>query len=362
MRFLKTFISILFIVIGLSGCKITSQLKLFQIEILKPGIFNIPKDLTVAVINRDLFKSDTCTFYYSTGYFKVQDTTLLTKRDTTIKYHSLYEMVKDTSIKYQNLSDTCVNALTTYLKEESYFKKVIPSGDSLKWLFKVPGSIESRDEMFEKTKSDVCIFLDFFYLNPTYNKYFAFPFTARANLLWTVVFKTDSLAYSYNLTDTLFFDQEQVNSYSRYKEKTLGMLLNNSSNYLGKSFGPKVIPTWTRVDRMYYNSRNIEMLKAEKLAHNQDWLKAAEIWNRETKNKNKKIAAKASYNMAVACEMEGKPDAAIDWLVKSYTYLQKNNDEHRKNCQRYVNILVNRKKEIDRLDKQMKRTMNSTEN
>jgi len=60
--------------------------------------------------------------------------------------------------------------------------------------------------------------------------------------------------------------------------------------------------------------------------------------------------------------MEGNLDAAIDWLVKSYTYLQKNNDEHRKNCQRYVNILVNRKKEIVRLDKQMKRTMNSSEN
>ena len=362
MRFLKTFIFILFIVIGLTGCKITSQLKIFQIEILKPGIFNIPKDLTVAVINRDLFQSDTCTFYYSNGYFKVQDTTLLTKRDTTIKYQSLYEMVKDTSIKYQNLSDTCVNALINYLKEKSYFQKVIPSGDSLKLLFKVPNSIENREELFKKTKSDVCIFLDFFYLNTTYNKYFTYPLIARAKLIWTVVLKNDSLAYSYNHTDTLFFDKTQVDTYSRYKEKTLSMLLNNSSSYLGKSFGPKVIPTWTRVERMYYNSRNIEMLKAEKLALNQDWMKAAEIWNRETKNKNKKIATKASYNMAVACEMEGNPDAAIDWLVKSYTYLQKNNDEHRKNCQRYVNILVNRKKEIERLDKQMKRTLNSSEN
>ncbi len=362
MKCLRVFLPIPFLVIVLTCCTITSQLRVFQIEILKPGIFNVPENLTVAVINRDLFRSDTCTFYYSTGYFKVQDTTLLTKRDTTIKYQSLYEMVKDTSIKYQNLSDTCVNALITYLEKASYFQKVIPFSDSLNFLLNVPGRIETRDKLFEKTKSDVCIFLDYFYLNSTYNKYFTFPATFRANLLWTVVFKTDSLAYSYNLTDTLFFDQTQVNSYARYKGKTLGQLLNNSANYLGRSFGPKVIPTWTQVDRMYYKSQNTEMLKAEKLALNQDWLKAAEIWNRETKNKNKKIATKASYNMAVACEMEGKPDAAIDWLVKSYRYLEKNNENHRKNCQRYVNILVNRKKEIERLDKQMKRTLNSSEN
>ncbi|MEI8112814.1 MAG: DUF6340 family protein [Bacteroidia bacterium] len=362
MKYLRVFLPIPLLVIGLTCCTITSQLRVLQIEILKPGIFNVPENLSVAVINRDLFRSDTCTFYYSTGYFKVQDTNLLAKRDTTIKYQSVYEMIKDTSIKYQNLSDTCVNALINYLEEQSYFHKVIPYSDSLNFLLNVPGRIETRDKLFEKTKSDVCIFLDYFYLNTTYNKYFTFPATTRANLLWTVVFKTDSLAYSYNLTDTLFFDQTQVNSYARYQGKTLGQLLNNSSNYLGRSFGPKVIPTWTRVERMYYKSQNTEMLKAEKLALNQDWLKAAEIWNRETKNKNKKIATKASYNMAVACEMEGTPDAAIDWLVKSYTYLQKNNDEHRKNCQRYVNILVNRKKEIDRLDKQMKRKMNNSEN
>jgi hypothetical protein len=271
-------------------------------------------------------------------------------------------MVKDTSIKYQNLSDTCVHALINYLEVENYFQKVNPFSDSLNILLNVPGRIETRDKLFEKTNSDVCIFLDFLYLSTTYNKFFAYPFTARANLLWTVVFKTDSLAYSYNHTDTLFFDQTQVNGYSRYKEQTLGLLLNNSSNYLGKSFGPKVIPTWTKVERMYYKSKNTEMIKAEKLALNEDWLKAAEIWNRETKNKNKKIAAKSSYNLAVACEMEGKPDAAIDWLVKSYTYLQKNNDEHRKNCQRYVNILVNRKKEIERLEKQIRTTENSSEN
>ena len=95
------------------------------------------------------------------------------------------------------------------------------------------------------------------------------------------------------------------------------------------------------------------MLHAEKFALDNNWLKAAEIWNKETKNKNPRIVAKACFNMALACEMEAKLDAAIDWLNKSYTILGKNNVEHKENCLRYIKILVTRKKEIMRLDKQL---------
>jgi hypothetical protein len=207
--------------------------------------------------------------------------------------------------------------------------------------------------LFEKTKSDVCIFLDYLHLNATFYQHFTTPFVTKANLIWTVAFKNDSLVYRYNMADTLFYDLEQVLAYRRYKDKILGQLLNNSSKYLGRSFAMKVIPSWMPVERIYYKSSNPEMIKAEKYALNQDWLKAAEIWNKGTKNKNNKISAKACYNMALACEMEGKPDVAIDWLAQSYSILIKNNGEHKANCQRYINILALRKKELERLGKQI---------
>lgn len=58
--------------------------------------------------------------------------------------------------------------------------------------------------------------------------------------------------------------------------------------------------------------------------------------------------------MAVAAEMEGKHDVSIDWLVKSYSALPVNNSEHKANCQRYINVLAIRKKEIERLGKQIR--------
>ena len=93
------------------------------------------------------------------------------------------------------------------------------------------------------------------------------------------------------------------------------------------------------------------MLNAEKYAKKNDWLKAAEFWNKETNNKNQKIAAKACVNMALACEMEGKPGLGIQWLIKSYNALPKNSEVHKANCQQYINGLALRKKDIERLDK-----------
>jgi hypothetical protein len=58
--------------------------------------------------------------------------------------------------------------------------------------------------------------------------------------------------------------------------------------------------------------------------------------------------------MALACEMEGEMDEAIDWLNKSSPVLSENNAEHKANCKRYIDILVMRKKEMERLGKQVR--------
>jgi hypothetical protein len=191
------------------------------------------------------------------------------------------------------------------------------------------------------------------HLKTTYNRNELTPFITKASLLWTIAFKTDSLVYTYHQTDTLYYEKDQLNLNSNNKDKILWQMVNSSSFYLGSSFGAKMIPNWMPAERMYYKSKNPEMIKAEKFAINQDWLHAAEIWNKQTKSKNNKIAAKACFNMALTCEMEGKPDLAIAWLVQSYSGLPRNNEDHRAICQQYVNILALRKKEIERLEEQV---------
>ena len=67
-----------------------------------------------------------------------------------------------------------------------------------------------------------------------------------------------------------------------------------------------------------------------------------------------KLPRKPAITWHWPAKMEGKFDLAIDWLVKSYSILSKNNEVHKLNCQRYINLLAIRKKEIKRLEKQIR--------
>jgi hypothetical protein len=178
---------------------------------------------------------------------------------------------------------------------------------------------------------------------------------ASPKLKWTIILKGDTSIYVSNQTDTLSYDKYHFPQFFTPKTIKTEDILLNSSEYMAKSFGAKLIPSWLKVSRMYYGSNNQDMIKAEEFALKNEWLKAAEIWNIKAKSKNTLIAAKACFNMAIACEMEGKPDLSIHWLIKSYASLPKNNEDHKYNCQRYINILAIRKKEIETLDKQVRK-------
>jgi len=323
-----------------------------QVEILKPALFEMPENIdTIAIFKRDLFQSDTIAFRYSDAYNK--------------------KTLTDKLISYRDLSNQCVDALADFLDNEGFFVKVINYRDSINYLFSGSDGLIHYPESFKKLGVDAFVFLDFFQLKDhltnstgyySYNNITEqFPEfrnstkleSVEANLLWTVSFKSDTSVYLVRQPDELYYGNivypELFGNDLNHR-----LLLKNASEYLGKAFGAKLVPTWMKVERSYYRSHNENMRAAEKLSLNGEYLKAAEIYKRETKNKNRNIAAKARYNMAVLCEMEGKPDAAIDWLVLSYSAYKQNNEAHKFNCQQYINIIATRKKEIERLGKQVR--------
>ena len=328
----KNSILLILLAFNLTSCVVSDSARTLQIEIMKPGLITIPENFdTVALVNRSFNTKDTIPLMYFNGK----------------------AIVADTTIKYKAISDICIKSLADFLKEESYFKEVINPQDSLSKLFLSENSINNPEEVFQKTKSDICIFLDYF------NFFVAAPYglgdvtSNMAALSWRIAIKDDSLFYLYNQMDTLIFDSFDLPMTIDVQNR-LQTIVDGSSIYLGRFAGSKIIPQWMPVERLYYKSNNPNMLLAEKYAFQNNWLKAAELWNMLTKNKNQKIAAKASYNMALACEMEGKHDVAIEWLVKSFSILKENSDAHKNNCQRYIAVLTQRKKELEQLAKQVR--------
>ena len=332
MSAVRNSVLLMLLALNFSSCMVSDYTRKLQVEIMKPAVINIPPNTnSLAIINLNSRNRIAPTFQYFDG--------------SGIK--------TDSTIKYMALSDTCVDALEGFLKKDGYFKEVINYHDSLADLFTSNETMVGPDEIFQKTKSDICIILDLFRFD------LAAPFglgdlvTNQAALTWKIAIKTDSVAYLYNQMDTLIYDAYDFTVNNGVKKK-LQLITSNSSKYLGRFFGGKIVPTWLPVERLYYKSNNQKMLLAEQYALKSDWLKAAEIWNVQTKNKNARIAAKACYNMALACEMEGKPDVAIDWLVRSHECLKQNSEGHKANCQRYVAVLAQRKKEIEKLEKQVR--------
>jgi hypothetical protein len=124
----------------------------------------------------------------------------------------------------------------------------------------------------------------------------------------------------------------------------------NAADIAGSDFAEFLVPHWIEVDRIYYYPGNAELKKTEDLITQNQWLEAAKIWKKNTTNTNKHVAAKSMFNLALACEMNGEMDAAIDWAVKSFYVFGNKYPEHAFNCQEYIRILSQRKLDIQKIE------------
>jgi len=116
---------------------------------------------------------------------------------------------------------------------------------------------------------------------------------------------------------------------------------------IGRKYGYHVSPRWLAAPRFYYSFGNGQMRKAGSMAAKGDWDEAAVIWKKIAYLENERIAAKASYNMALVCEMEDLLIPALDWAVKSYSIRQE------KLTNEYIELLQTRYGERKKLERQV---------
>jgi len=217
-----------------------------------------------------------------------------------------------------------------------------------------------------ETQADLLLSLDFFavadgiysahYLSKIYQNrqlIYNYRIGEASEIVYVMVnwyiydLKKKELTGFFNKIDTINWNKE---AYSiRYAKKVLPPRTDavyNAAAIAGTNLAQYLSPHWINVQRMYYQSGQTELKKTNDLVANNQWLEAAEIWKRNVNNKNKKIAAKSMYNMALVCEMNGELDAAMDWAVKSYHTFGNKNETHAYNCKEYIKIIAQRKLDI----------------
>tara|TARA_Y100000766_G_C18867183_1_gene586382 strand:- start:51 stop:1085 length:1035 start_codon:yes stop_codon:yes gene_type:complete len=125
-----------------------------------------------------------------------------------------------------------------------------------------------------------------------------------------------------------------------------GVALKQSGDFAGFQYGKRISPIWIQARRVYYSGKENQLKQASKNVKANDWDDAIEIWKGMVNLSDKNVAAKASFNMALASEITGFLDAAIDWAKKAKALGDKKANS-------YISILNKRKEDQLKLNKQL---------
>lgn len=124
--------------------------------------------------------------------------------------------------------------------------------------------------------------------------------------------------------------------------------INQAGAFAGQQYGLRISPNWIRVSRTYFVGGDDGFKEAKKHVKFNNWDAAEKIWENLSKNPDPKIAGRAYYNLALASEMKGDLDKAIQYANRAFR-------EYRiKEGRQYQAILDRRKADEYRLDQQMR--------
>ncbi len=148
---------------------------------------------------------------------------------------------------------------------------------------------------------------------------------------------------TYEFTDTL-------NVPGFFGPSGLEQLLYHACYMSGQSSARKLSPYWANVQRNFYSRPGGDMRKAARLVMKDQWGEAASIWNKLSEEDNKTIAARASYNIALAYERDDMLDQATLWAAYADSLANDNNMDI------YSKLLMIRMNVRDKLEEQMNKT------
>ena len=150
-----------------------------------------------------------------------------------------------------------------------------------------------------------------------------------------------------------FTELKEFKAYGQSAEDAINNLpskniaIKKSGIFAGRKYGLRISPSWTNVKRMYFIGKHDDLRLANSYVKRNDWDAAIKIWKTLLENSDLKISRRSAYNMAVASEVKGGIDTAIEWAKRS----EKLGD---KKASRYINVLHISKRNEEKLKQQLK--------
>ena len=281
----------------------------------------------------------------------------------------LNEPLKNVSIQTDSMSIFCLGALTEDIEGKDFFSSVQL----------IPNSINTGTEFFRTTrlyadsvkslcsryKVNVIISLDNMkvtdnlaenYLNES-STYLS-SIELKFETTWSIHYLNKPEITFINFKDTVYWESESFNRKKAMENlpKREDALVDGALN-VGHRTVNRFIPYWDKADRYFFNP-NIKLMKqGMDSVYVKNWKSAISLWEKEyNKSHNTWIKAQAANNIAIAYEITGDLDKAIDYATKSYYDFREMTIEDFNSYDRlysYIIELTQRKDELVILKKQL---------
>ncbi|MDR2361895.1 MAG: DUF6340 family protein [Prevotellaceae bacterium] len=83
---------------------------------------------------------------------------------------------------------------------------------------------------------------------------------------------------------------------------------------IGRLYTRSLAPYWLSVQRFFFVPSAKDLRTAAEHAENGEWNEAMAIWEQYAGHNNRRVAAQSAFNVALACEVNGNYELALEWL------------------------------------------------
>lgn len=346
--FNRNYILILFILLIAASCSTT---KYVSIEIPEPAQKDLPPRIqSLVLVNRTVddkytdLPADTIQNRFYKKYFTV---------DTTI-----YDL---TAV------DTCLKATGDLLFESGRYDIVIPDNRFLEFetnaFFTKEMPWDEVTELCETYNTDAVLSIDMFKIHIASEfgkeKYFdemadAFYTVAQAKMVivYDALFRVydpleEKIIIREFFKDTLVWEDMARSTSELFKNYTpVKQAFSEAGIAIALDFSEKISTVWRSEKRPFYVKGDKNLKHAGTFIDSGEWQQAMALWkDTAEKSKSKSKKSKALLNVAIAYEIQGDIDSAINWALESY------NTMYRQITYQYLELLEKRKKEIQKQNK-----------
>lgn len=281
----------------------------------------------------------------------------------------LNENPKNINLSNDSLAIFCLGALTEDLEGKDFFSSVqlLPKSVNTGTEFFKPTTLTDNNvkKLCTSNHANVILSLDNIKLNddlleqylPESSTYLS-SLEAKYETFWSIHYPNNPDVISVHFKDTLYWESESYYRKQAMNElpKRTDALIDGALN-AGHNSVNRFVPYWEKVDRFFFKSNNKLMKQGMDSVYVKNWKSAIESWqNAYNKSKNAWIQAQAANNIAIAYEITGDIDKALEYATRSYYTLGKITFVDYNSFIRlsdYIVELNQRKKEIAILKKQV---------